>query len=84
MVVGIARLPAVVYQATRANKLTAGGNIDVVTHRMHRNDPFRFAVFRTEHHSCPDRVGGFLDINLLTVDGDPPCGNAGTPEQAFH
>ena len=84
MVVGIARLPAIVYQAACANKLAAGGNIDVVAYRMHRNNALCFTVFRAEHHARPDRVGRFLDIDPFTVNRNLPFGNTGSTEQAFH
>ena len=84
MVVGVARLPAIVYQAACANKLAASGNIDVVAYRMYRNNPLGFTVFRAEHHARPDCVGRFLDIDPFTINRNQPIGNAGTAEQAFH
>ncbi len=84
MVIGIVDLPRIVNQTPRTDGLAPRRDIDVVPHRVHRDDPFGFTVFRAEHHPRANGVRRFLNIDRLPVDKYLAAGNAGAAKQPFH
>ncbi|MNC79721.1 hypothetical protein D3C75_1322800 [compost metagenome] len=56
MMIGIAGLPPFVDQATGAQAVAPCADVDVVTHRVHRDDAVRLAILRAQHDTGADRV----------------------------
>ena len=84
MMVSIGLFPAVVDQTSPRNMFTARTNIDVVAYRMDRDDPFGFAILRTQHHACFNGVTGFADIYRLFVNKHLALCDTRPAKQTFH
>ena len=84
MVIRVARLPAVVNQASRADKLAPGRDVDVVAHRVHRNNAFGLSILRAEHNPRVNRLRRLLNIDLFPVDENLALGYARPAKQPFH
>ena len=84
MMIGIGFFPAVIDYASPQYMFTTGANVDVVAHRMNRNNPFGFAIFRAQHHPRFNGVARFADINWLFINKHLACGDTRAAKQPFH
>ena len=80
MLVGVLRFPGIVDNAAGENMLATSADIDVVAHRVDRNNPLRFAVFRAEHHPGLNRLSRLANINGLPVDINLAAGYSAAAE----
>ena len=84
MVIRIVFFPTVVDYTTAEHMFTSGTDVDIVANGVHRNNAFRFAIFRAEHHACGNSVARFTNINRPLVDINLTGGDLRTAKHAFH
>lgn len=84
MVIRVARLPAVVNQTSHTDELAPGRDVDVVAHRVHRNNALGLSILRAEHNPRVNRLRRLLNIDLFPVDENLALGYSGAAKQPFH
>ncbi|MNC41708.1 hypothetical protein D3C75_904850 [compost metagenome] len=64
--------------------LAPRADIDVVTHRVHRNNTVGFTIFRAEHHASTNRIGGLVDVDNFAINQHFTFCDARAAKHPFH
>ncbi len=83
MAVGVFAFPAIFNQASGGQVVATGADVDVVTHRVHRDDAFGFAILRTEHDPRTDGVDRLAQRQRFAVQDHLTPAQTGAAKQAF-